>query len=202
MIESVIRWANQVRYRNPHGKPHAIDVKANGLPRIPKYLGKRANETAAAIAAHPGNDFDKLKLIYDYLDEYNDFVATFSVCKKGCNHCCKIDVDVTKVEALYIERFTGKTMHRKRKRSQGHRTACPLLGADETCSVYEYRPFNCRTFHALDDPDLCAKPGVNHLVYGASSSPQQVDCYAQMNEIRKALNQTGERKDIRDYFGK
>ncbi len=202
MIESAKRWINRRLYGNSYGKPNSIDAVKSGLPEIPKYLGKKGNEIAARIAGHNGNDFEKLALIYEYLGEYNEFVATFSVCKKGCNHCCKIDVGVTKLEALYIERSTGKEMHRHRKRSQGHRTPCPLLAADGTCSVYQYRPFNCRTFHALDDPKLCATPGKSHAVYGASINLDKVDCYHQMNVIRKAINKTDEIKDIRDYFGK
>jgi hypothetical protein len=156
------------------------------------------------VADCGGDDFEKLRLIYDYLDEYNKFVATFAVCKAGCSHCCKIGVDVTRVEALYIERSTGKTMHRKRKRSMNHRTPCPMLSSDGKCGIYEHRPFNCRTLHTLDDSSFCTTPNVTHAIYGIPQAKPRYgsDCYAQMANIRDALNKNGEVKDIRDYFGK
>ncbi len=203
MIKRLKRLINRTRHGNPYGKPHSINVlKLDGFPLPPESLVLLAEQTIWNIDECNGNDFDKLRLIYDYLDEYNQFVQTFSVCKRGCSHCCKIDVAVTKLEALYIEKQTGSTMNRKRKFSTNHRDVCPMLLADGVCRIYEYRPFNCRTFHTLDSPDYCATPGVSHVIYGVANHKvsYQSGCYKMMKDKCNSLNQTKESKDIRDYF--
>lgn len=43
--------------------------------------------------------FEKLEGLYDFLDRYNSFVSTFTVCKKGCAHCCQIGVSMGHLEA-------------------------------------------------------------------------------------------------------
>lgn len=203
VIERVKRVINSMRHGNPYGRPHSINVAVLGdLPLIPNHLAELAQQALIAVERNTGDDFDKLRLIYDYLDEYNQFVQTFSVCRRGCHYCCKIDIAVTKLEALYIQKQTGRQMHRRKKHSRNHRSVCPMLSADGTCGIYEYRPFNCRTFHTLDDPALCATPGMSHNVYGAEAhaKPYQSSCYNSMARQRDLLNRTNEVKDIRDYF--
>lgn len=204
MINRLKRFINQVRFGNPFGAPYSINVIQDGgvLPPIPKYLATLGQQTLRSIDQSTGDDFDKLRQIYNYVDKYNQFVQIFSVCKRGCNHCCKIDVAVTKLEALYIEKKTGRKALRTRKHSRKHRSPCPLLSAEGTCCIYEFRPFNCRTFHTLDDPAKCSTPSVLHFVYGVESRnpPYQSGCYREMADALKSLNHKGEVKDIRDYF--
>lgn len=203
-MEFLKRTINRLRFDNPYGKRHSIVIKSinDQPPPIPNYLVRLEKNTIEAIQNDNGDDFDKLRLIYDFLGEYNQFVQTFSVCGSGCAHCCKIDVATTKLEAIYIEKFTGKKARRGRKRSRNHRTACPFLATNGTCTIYEARPFNCRTFHTLDDPKFCATQSAGHIVYGAATSnpPYGAECYFSMAQILDALNKNGEVKDIRDYF--
>ena len=79
-----------------------------------------------------------------------------------------------------------------------------MLSSDGKCGIYEHRPFNCRTLHTLDDSSFCATPNVTHAIYGIPQAKPRYgsDCYAQMANVRDALNKNGEVKDIRDYFGK
>lgn len=72
-------------------------------------------------------------------------------CRRGCAFCCHVTVDVTPLEAIRLAQH---------ERAAGHgppaaagatsRTApCPLL-ADGSCTVYEMRPFACRSLFSLD----------------------------------------------------
>ena len=203
-MESLKRTLNRLRFGNPYGKRHSIVIKSldDVLPPIPKHLGKLEDRAIEAINQCQGNAFDKLAIIYDFLNEYNQFVQTFSVCASGCAHCCKIDVATTKLEAIYIEKLTGKKVRRSGKHSRKHKTACPFLATNGTWTIYEVRPFNCRTFHTMDDSKFCETQGAAHLTYGAQSQspPYGSSSYLLMSQILNSLNENGEVKDIRDYF--
>jgi Fe-S-cluster containining protein len=90
------------------------------------------------------------------------------VCRKGCNFCCHLLVEVSAPEALTIAEYvrdqfteaeqadlmkaidahieaTGSMDHKKRFNS---RVQCPLL-RDGLCSVYTVRPLACRTWHSF-----------------------------------------------------
>ncbi|WP_440966445.1 YkgJ family cysteine cluster protein [Massilia sp. GER05] len=146
--------------------------------------------------------FDKLAAVYAFMDRYNAFVATFAVCQKGCSHCCKIDVSVSRLEAEFITHNGGPMLDQGSSYSTNHTMACPFLAKDGACSVYESRPFNCRTFHTLDDPKYCEDGKVDHQVYGASSKGYGVTIYAKIAEwLRSVHNQNGlPYRDIRDWF--
>lgn len=204
MMDLLKRTFNSLIFGNPYGKRHSIHIESryDQLPRVPRHLVKLEKSTVKAIQENNGDDFDKLRLVYDFLNEYNQFVQTFSVCSAGCSHCCKIDVATTRLEAIYIEKHTGIKANRSRKRSRNHTNDCPFLAKDGTCKIYEARPFNCRTFHTLDDAKFCESQGSPHIIYGSSSTnpPYNVDCYISMSQILNSLNKNGEFKDIRDYF--
>lgn len=84
-------------------------------------------------------------------------------CTAGCNHCCVSPVTVISSEALAIaahirDTFSDAQMAALAGRVAAYRpvdpqgapgSLCPL-NEGGMCSVYEVRPFNCRTFHSLD----------------------------------------------------
>jgi len=85
-------------------------------------------------------------------------------CAAGCSHCCVTPVTVISSEALTIaayirDTFSGAQLAALADRFAGYRlpvdpqgtpgSLCPL-NENGLCSVYEVRPFNCRTFHSLD----------------------------------------------------
>ncbi|HEC0150777.1 TPA: YkgJ family cysteine cluster protein, partial [Escherichia coli] len=49
------------------------------------------------------NPFLEISLIYGFLDTFGEFASTFTVCQKGCSACCKIGVEMTALEASFIE---------------------------------------------------------------------------------------------------
>ncbi len=170
------------------------------LPAIPNELAIKCKELLSTLQSKNKRAILKLKDIYKYLEDYGDFVKTFSVCSKGCSHCCKIDVTITELEAKLIEEET----HRKRKPRQliastGHTSPCPFLGDGGECTIYEVRPFHCRTFHTLDDPKYC-ETGEDHKIYGSFNGIYTVTIYEKLNQMRQHLNGKGAIMDIRDFF--
>lgn len=129
-------------------------------------------------------------------------VTTASACKKGCSHCCHISVLMPKAEAKLIAKHTGKKLNPNTKgvplgeqvdlmRYTG--TPCPFL-KDNACSIYDHRPFVCRTLVNLDDSDLLCQlvPGANVPVPYANASKQQ--------ELFVILTQDEPYADIREWF--
>lgn len=92
-------------------------------------------------------------------------------CQRGCSHCCRIRVDLTRDEAaLLADRVREGTAQPDRGRLALQRTwstpgefvgkprseaDCVFLGADGACTVYEDRPSACRALLVASDPEHC-----------------------------------------------
>ena len=102
-------------------------------------------------------------------------------CRRGCAHCCQLQVTVTAAEAFHIAGILRRTPGRAaafleaesatRGLSAGERLRaripCPLLHNSE-CTIYEARPLSCRGAVSRD-VDACVAAYVNF---------QQVDTQA------------------------
>jgi hypothetical protein len=77
-------------------------------------------------------------------------------------------------EWLVLEERLAREGRRPRARPDG---ACPLLGDDGRCTVYEDRPFGCRTFfcHRIQGPARQPVEAVNALLERLAKVAQQVD---------------------------
>lgn len=149
--------------------------------------------------------FEKLEGIYCFLDRYNSFVATFTVCQKGCAHCCQIGVSMGRLEAEYITYKCGPALNIESDITVieiGKKIPCPFLSDADTCSVYAHRPFNCRTFHTVDNSKYCESGTDKHLVYGASSEGYGVTIYYELAKWLKEQHSSHSLpyRDIRDWF--
>lgn len=173
------------------------------LPPIPAELVDGMQELFKTKVNQPGITlFEKLEAIYTFTDRFNAYVATFAVCQRGCSHCCKMDVNVSRLEAEYITKNGGPMLDQGIQHTYGHHSACPFLSQDDTCTVYNHRPFNCRTFHTLDDPKYCAKGTETHQVYGASGAGYGVGFYKAVATWLKYVHEDRSLpyRDIRDWF--
>lgn len=87
-----------------------------------------------------------------------------SACKQGCSHCCHVNVSVPRSEAELMAKRLRRPLNKKvlthsvytEAPFPGH-TGKPCVFLKEgKCSIYEHRPFVCRTLvNMSNDPSLC-----------------------------------------------
>ena len=103
-------------------------------------------------------------------DQLKDPASAGIRCGKGCSHCCHESVAIWPHEAALLieavhkagreldrarlERQSVFTVENWRQQGQADR-ACVFLGADGSCTVYEFRPDVCRKLLVVTDPALC-----------------------------------------------
>lgn len=153
-------------------KTHPINV-----PTIPRMSDKVVRLIRKYLASpKPQKKLTRIRKIYELADKVINEIAKESVCRKGCSWCCAIPVEVTPLEIKYIEANTNlKHPHPLKSFTMPEETHnigyCPLLDKKTGfCSVYEFRPYNCRTFLAYDSPEYCKQGyeggSVKHWVTG------------------------------------
>ncbi|MGR5558381.1 YkgJ family cysteine cluster protein [Vibrio alginolyticus] len=124
------------------------------------------------IKLHNKGSYDNASFaqLYSLVDKYVEAVIKpSSVCQKGCGQCCHVNTDVSYPEALYIAANTRRDINFSPK-SRGDNERCTFLGDDMSCTIYEYRPLVCRTFHAVDNWEECYIKGNPHHIFGIGSS--------------------------------
>lgn len=176
---------------------------------IPPGVIKRMRRTFDYLDSVEKIHYQELvELIYKTVDfYYKHTVEADAVCSKGCSWCCRVPIDVTAIEAKYIEDKTGNMTADLGDSKDWHRlpdkTKCPFLKNDE-CSVYEFRPFNCRVFATLDSPDYCIDGGTKHNIVNYLSN-NGLALFRQMliDYSKQAVSGQGEayEADVRSWFG-
>ena len=108
---------------------------------------------------------ENLKAIYDRYDSESAEFREKAICKAGCAFCCTDvgNVDVTTLEGLVIRDHLAalpkaqrkqlrknieKNMARKEKEKISR---CPFLRKNDTCAIYDIRPFSCRQLYSLKE---------------------------------------------------
>lgn len=96
----------------------------------------------------------KLPKLYLMMEEVGELRSPHVSCKAGCSACCRtIPVEISDLEARHIAAATGKPMANlppgRHTDLKGVSTPCPFL-LENRCSIYEYRPYNCRSLAAVD----------------------------------------------------
>lgn len=97
----------------------------------------------------------------------SDAYGPHAACKKGCTHCCFIPVKITQAEALHIGRMVGVKPSKAGQLPpelpiQGYESPCPFL-REGACSIYDHRPWVCRSHMNLDQDELLCQllPGMS-----------------------------------------
>lgn len=136
---------------------------------LPPDLKWREEQLLSTFTRHQGNSLSKLKDLYSFIDEINSFVAKYTPCKKGCNHCCHIPVSVSSLEIEYIQTKIRKLRRNApRANVKDYNSPCPFL-VKGACSIYDVRPFYCRSHTALTansfwcHPDRCNQISLTRL---------------------------------------
>lgn len=96
----------------------------------------------------------KLPKLYALMEVVGELRAPHVSCKAGCSACCRIiPVEISEQEARHIAAATGRASvtlppgrHTNLSRVD---KPCPFLVEDK-CSIYEHRPYNCRSLAAVD----------------------------------------------------
>lgn len=106
---------------------------------------------------------DELTRIYDRFFEQTDGFLGNAACARGCAFCCTDagSIDITTLEGLRIRQTVGRMLRSRqveikkalaremKKREDGSIAACPFLGKNNACLIYEARPFACRRIYSL-----------------------------------------------------
>lgn len=140
-------------------------------------------------------------------------MARVAACRKGCSHCCTIPVTISRTEAERIATVSGRALAadvssvrpgdldtakalreaQERLREGWTGVACPFL-RDGACSIYDVRPFACRTLLNLDDDALLCE-----VVPGATSAVPYADDSMMKGDYMLA-QPAAEMADIRAFF--
>ncbi|MEA2059013.1 MAG: YkgJ family cysteine cluster protein [Thermodesulfobacteriota bacterium] len=104
----------------------------------------------------------ELKDIYREFTHRTDEYKSGQACEKGCSFCCREagSITVTTLEGLAVRaamkallRSRQKTLTRMfqqeiKKKEKGDVVPCPFLMKNNTCMIYEDRPFSCRRIYS------------------------------------------------------
>ncbi len=149
----------------------------------------------------PTGDLSVERIYKDVDHFYNDCIKPIAVCKQGCSHCCYVPVEVTQLEARYIEEKTKHKMIElsENKTRQPAHEPCPFL-KDNQCSIYPYRPLACRMFATLDDVLYCEAGNVPHIIVTTSSSGMSEYLVGLFTYVSQDMD-GATYADIREWFG-
>lgn len=175
------------------------EAKLVQIPNLPPNYVEDFNSLENAVKVGNESATTKLRRIYALTDKLTAFISPYMVCEKGCSHCCKIDVLVSSVEAQYIQKNLSIPLDVGNSFSAGHSEAkrhCTFLDGDSICSIYEHRPFACRTYYTLDDPMLCEDNKAFHVTYTNKSNGLLNKLFHMIGSI----NGIRPIRDIRDFF--
>jgi Fe-S-cluster containining protein len=106
---------------------------------------------------------DRLKKIYERFETDAYEFKKHAICKIGCAYCCTDvgNVDIITLEGVIIlERINSLSQPLKRQvknkisqnrleKEKENIARCPFLKEDDTCLIYDVRPFCCRRLYSI-----------------------------------------------------
>jgi hypothetical protein len=137
----------------------------------------------------------QLQEIYRNFERESASFREQAVCGPGCAYCCTHfgHLDITTLEGWIIlkrvKAFSGTERKRIDKRIQDNRqdkeagkpSVCPFLLKDQTCLIYDVRPFSCRQLYSLKK---CGQ-------HGPVVHPQAIDLARGTVRLIQQLDATG-----------
>lgn len=147
-----------------------IDANARNKEVNHRLRSMYANEIGLALQHERDTKkrFIWLKKLGTVLGKAMDGIAP---CRDGCSHCCNMATIISLQEATAIAKATGRKMTVPKTdvlvfedieadRAKYNGVPCTQL-KDGRCSIYEHRPWACRSHYVLDHDNLLCeiKPG-------------------------------------------
>lgn len=171
------------------------------LSAMSKHLDARDDVIAEQLRRDNSSAKSKLGKIYSLMTEVNQAVKPYIACGKGCSDCCKMNVSISAIEADRLSATSRKPMAVVKRpvlhpEQEFSGVPCPFL-VEDTCSVYEARPYVCRAHYSFDTSAYWCHP---------ERSNEGKMSLLQMGGVRQAYDEIVVNSrlrgfaDIRDFF--
>lgn len=169
---------------------------------IPAELQNRENGLVEAFSRHKGNSLSKLQDLYEFMEEVYSIVSNVTPCKKGCNHCCHIQVSVSSLELEYMKKHDRKFLRKFVPTISGSSSPCPFLSKG-SCSIYEIRPYFCRRHVSITATPYWCHPDRCHSITLPLLNFSEMDrVYFQLLESSSPTNRIFDIREISKELAK
>lgn len=132
-------------------------------------LLKREEELPRAVRSLNASGRVKYAMVVAVADEVLRSQERFVACRRGCSHCCHMNVQISNIEAERLEERSGRQKAKiirpvRHEQDKFEGVRCPFLGGNGECTVYDARPLACRTHTSFGETDYgCLEGNMNRL---------------------------------------
>lgn len=136
--------------------------RTNFVKALPVDLVYREDNIQAKLAKENVPPRIKLRKIYNLLTDIGNVAEPYIACAKGCSSCCKMNVTISQLEANLISENTGFQVNQltnsiEHSSEEFIGIPCIFLKND-SCSIYDVRPFVCRKHVWFDTSSYWCAP--------------------------------------------
>lgn len=145
----------------PEAVQRMAETRMNAVLKNNQWLERLGGAVGAIVKADVTHK-KRLQMLRSLADRVNNAVSPQAACKKGCDACCKIQVEISAWEARLIGAELGLRVMEPSEVEDSRARSLDLMGSacgflkEGQCSIYESRPIACRLHHSLsDDASMC-----------------------------------------------
>jgi Fe-S-cluster containining protein len=187
--------------------PAADKAAQRNVKQVESRFGKELQEVLQQVAqlSRPQTPKATRTMRLRFLaGQWSGLVSQESACRRGCSHCCHVNVAVPRSEAELIAKATRTSLANDVVSYHAGSPpdlmshfgeACTFL-LEGKCSIYAHRPVTCRALVNMDDVELLCElvPGANVPVPYANAVRLQGTLFLHAQDEDWA--------DIREWFPK
>jgi Fe-S-cluster containining protein len=184
-------------------------VRVNlGLNQLLNGVDQKTEEEVLGLVKLQAENFNKafaenkigaMLGLYALIDETMARTNRENSCKRGCNFCCHINVDITDPEAAAIHhhckenkikvdtKYLKERLQVRAKEVAFSKTAACVFLKNGECSIYAVRPLACRTYLVVNEPKYCdvvSYPPPHNGTLVVNDLDVQMEFSAFMNALR------------------
>ena len=151
--------------RKAEGREYELAQRAAFDKAMTPTWRAEMHEKIARLSLEASSPRSKLPKLYALMEEVGDLRGPYMACSAGCGSCCRtVAIEISDLEAQHIAAAIGRPaktfspgMQPKVIGTTGKvDMPCPFLKND-SCSIYQHRPYNCRSVAILGrDALLCS----------------------------------------------